>query len=157
MKIFHKKGFTVVEILVAVSILALILSVVMPSFSKFRDTQALKTTAEDVFSAIDKARGNTLASVNSSEYGVHFQSDKVVIFKGTVYLPSDSSNQSISIFSPATISNVTLGGVSGSTGEIFFNRLSGAPSKTGINTITISVNSNSKVITISPTGTMSMN
>ena len=149
-KIFNQKGITIIEILFVIGIIVIIFMVVTPSFGRFRQVQMLKTTSQDVVSALDKARGNALASVDSSEYGVHFQSDKIVIFKGTVYPSLNPNNENINIISPATISNINL---SGGGSEVYFNRLSGAPNKTGM--ITVSVSSDSKIITISATGASS--
>ncbi len=138
-----------------IAVIALMAAIVLPQFGRTRENQVLKSGVEDILSSIDKARGRTLSSVDSSEYGVHFQSDKVIIFKGTVYSESDPNNESISIVSPAAISNVTLNGSSGTSGNLYFNRLSGTPSKTG--TVTIATANFSKVITISATGTASAN
>ena len=138
-----------------VAILALILAVVIPQFSKSRESQVLKSAVSDTVSYINKAKSQTLSSVDSSAYGVHFQSDQVIIFKGTVFSAGSADNEITNILTPATISNVTLGGVSSTSGELYFNRLSGAPNKTG--TVTITANSSSKIITISATGTVSIN
>jgi Tfp pilus assembly protein FimT len=155
MKYFYQKGLTVTEILVVVAGIILLVVVVTPSFLKIRENQTMSSAVADVLSAIDKARGNSLASFSSSEYGVHFQSDKVIIFKGKIFSANDVNNESIDITSPASISNVTLGGVSGSTGDVYFNRIYGIPSTTG--TVTISTSSYSKIITISQTGNSSKN
>ena len=96
-----------------------------------------------------------MASVDSSEYGVRFQSDQVIIFKGKIFSAEAPDNKITNISSPSSISNVTLGGISSSTGELYFERLSGIPSKIG--TITISTPSASKIITISATGAVSLN
>ena len=112
------------ELLIVVAVLGVIFSVVIPQFSKSREMQVLKSGVVDILSSIDKARGETLSSLNSSSYGVHFQSDKVIIFKGTGFIPDTVGNEIIDIVTPASITNVTIGIVSGSSGEIFFNRLS---------------------------------
>ena len=139
-----------VEILAVVAIIGIIVAVALPQFSKMRELQILKSGVEDTLSSIDKARGETLSSLDSSSYGVHFQSDKIIIFKGTIFSASDVNNEIISIVSPAGISNISLGsGIS----DVYFNRLSGAPNHTG--TVTISTVSYSKIITISATGTAS--
>lgn len=150
-----RRGITLIEMLVVVAIIGIIILVVLPQFAKMRENQVLKSATADILSAIDKARSQTLASVDSSEYGLYFQSDKAVIFKGTAYFATDASNENIDIISPANISNVNLAGSSGTSGELYFNRLSGSPSKTG--TIIISVPSNSKIIIISATGSASAN
>jgi type IV fimbrial biogenesis protein FimT len=145
------KGVTVLEALVVVAILAILLAFVLPSFKTTRDRELLKSVSSDVVSSLDKARSQTLSSLNSSEYGVHFETDKLVIFKGTTYSSLDVNNEIISIVSPASISSINL---TDSAVDVYFNRLSGAPNKTG--TITVSVSGISKNITISATGTTSM-
>lgn len=152
---FYKKGITIIEILVVIGVLGIIFAVVLPQFSKMRELQVLKNGVGDVLSSVNKARGETLSSLDSFSYGVHFQSDKVIIFKGTVFSASDANNETINLTAPASISNVTFGGVSSSSGDVHFSRLSGSPSTTG--TVTLSTSSYSKIITISATGTASSN
>ena len=155
MKIFFKKGMTIVEILITLAIFVILLSIVLPQFSKIRENQVLKSTVSDIMSNLNKAQSQTLASVDSSSYGVHFQSDKVIIFKGIVFSASDSNNNTTDIVAPALISNVTLGGVSGNSGDVYFDRLSGSPNIAG--TVTLSTTNYSKIITISVTGMASIN
>lgn len=147
-----KKGFTLIEMLVILAILAILIIVVLPSFSTMRDNQILKTTVSEALSVLDKAKSQSLSSVNSSEYGIHFESDKIVIFKGTTYSSSDVNNEDFLISSGVSISSVNL---TGGAVDIYFDRLSGVPNKTG--SVTISVSSTSKIVTISATGTASMN
>ena len=143
------------ELLIVFAILGVLLLLILPQFSKLRENQVLKAAVNDTLSTLNKARSKTLASVNSSVYGVHFQSDKVIIFTGTVFSAVAANNEDINIVSPASITDVTLNGLSGSDGEMYFNRLSGAPSKIG--TITVSTSSFSKIITIAATGVASTN
>jgi prepilin-type N-terminal cleavage/methylation domain-containing protein len=149
MKSSYNKGLTVIEVIVVVAIVAILVAVTLPQFSKMRENQAIKNAVADTVSVLNKARSYTLASVESSEYGVHFQSDKVIIFKGTTY---STGIETVDIITPATISTISL---SGGGSDVYFSRLSGAPSKTG--TITISSTNFSKVITISATGGVSFN
>lgn len=153
MKNICKKGITTIEILIVIAVLGIIFSIVIPQFSKTRELQTLKGGVQDVLSSIDKARSQTLASLNSSEYGVHFESGAVIIFKGIDFSTRDTTkDEIINIVTPATVSNITL---SGGGSDIYFNRLSGAPNKSGA--ITISTSSYSKIITISATGAASVN
>ena len=152
---FHKKGGLLLEPLITITILGIVVLIVFSKFSQIRENQVLKTAVADVLSSIDKARLQTLSSLNSSQYGVHFQSDKVIIFKGTVFSSGASDNENILIITPATITNVTLNGVSGVSGEFYFNRLSGLPNVTG--TVAVATTSFSKTVTISATGIASTN
>ena len=152
---FYKKGITLVEILVVISILVIMVSIIVPSFNSMRERQALNNAVADVLTSLNKALSQSSSSLDSSEYGVHFQSDKVIIFKGQVYSSLDSTNEIINIISPAYISNVTLNSVSGTSGEMYFNRFSNIASKTG--TITVSTTNFSKIITIGALGIISTN
>jgi Tfp pilus assembly protein FimT len=152
-KNYFKKqfGITVIEILVVIAVLGIIFSIVIPQFSKMRESAVLKTAVGDILSSVNKARSETLSSLNSSSYGVHFQSDKVIIFKGISFVSNDQNNETISIVTPASISNGTFI----LPANIYFNRLSGSPSTTG--SVIVSTTSYSKTITISATGVASSN
>jgi len=149
---FRRRGISLVEVLVVIAIVGIIAAIVFPQFSKMKENQVIKNATAETLSAIEKARSQTLSSLNSSEYGVHFQSDKVIIFKGKVFSDSAIDNENIEIVSPANISSTNF---SGGGANVFFNRLSGSPSTTG--TITIDTTNMQKIITISATGTASIN
>ncbi len=151
----YHKGVTIVELLIIFAVLGVLLLVVAPQFSAMKQRVVLNSTTEEVLSALDKARARTLASEDSSEYGVRFESTQLVIFKGTIYSALSAENEVIALTAPATITNVTLNGASGAIGELYFNRIYGSPSKSG--TVIISVESLSKTITINPVGITSSN
>jgi Tfp pilus assembly protein FimT len=155
MKNIYYKGITMIELVIILGILAVLFAVTLPQFTKFRENQVLRSAVVETLSAVDKARAETLSSLNSSEYGVHFQSDSVIIFKGQTFSAGTATNEIISIVAPASITNATLGGVSGTSGDTYFSRLSAAPSKTG--TVTITAGGSTKTITISATGQASAN
>ncbi|HPS21418.1 MAG TPA: prepilin-type N-terminal cleavage/methylation domain-containing protein [Candidatus Paceibacterota bacterium] len=151
-KKIKSKGISVIEMLVVVAVIGILLAVVLPQFSGVKNAQVLNSAAQDVVSTLNKARSQTLASLDSSEYGVHFQSDKIVLFKGTSYSSSSSNNEDVNMISPATISNINF---TGSATNIYFSRLTGSPSASG--TATISVGEKTKTITVSSTGIVSLN
>ena len=152
MMLNFKRGFTALETFIVLSVAILLIVIVLPSFQAMRNNQVLKATASEVVSALNEARSQSLSSVDSSEYGIHFESDEIIIFKGTTFSSLDPDNENISITSPASISSINL---TGGAVDVYFDRLSGAPNKTG--TITISISTFSKVIIISATGAISMN
>ncbi len=148
----HKKGFSALEIIIVVAIVAMLLAVAVPSLEKMKQNQVLKSAVSDISSTLDKAKSQTLSSVNSLEYGIHFESNKIVMFEGSTYSASDSTNETVLISTPAYISNINLTG--GAT-DLYFDKLSGTPNKTG--NITISNASQSKTIIVSATGAISSN
>ena len=151
---FYKKGITVLELLVVLAVLGIIFSIILPQFSKMRENQVLKSGVQDILSSLSKARSQTLASLNSLNYGVHFEADKIIIFTGTGFTGGAAGNEIINIITPATISNVALGAGSPASGDVFFNRLSGSPNTNG--TVTISTTNYSKIITIWATGVVNV-
>lgn len=154
MKNFYKKGITVIELLVVLAVLGIMVSIVLPQFSRMRENQVLKSGVQDILSSLDKARSQTLASLNSLNYGVRFEVDKIILFKTQAFDARAVDNETINIITPATISNVVLGCTPPIPCDIYFNRLSGSPSTNG--TVTISTTNYSKIITISATGVASV-
>ncbi len=149
---FYKKGISVVELLVVIAGIGMLVAIVLPQFSKIRENQVLKSGVQDILSSLDKARSQTLASLNSSAYGVHFQADKIIIFKGIDFSTRDTTkDEIINIITPAVVSSGTLA----VPANIYFNRLSGSPSTNG--TVIISTTNYSKTITIWATGVASVN
>ncbi len=150
-----KRGITAMEMLIVVALIGILVAIVLPQFSGIKENQVFKNAVEDIISTLHNAQSQSLASTNFSEYGVHFQSDQIVVFKGKVFLLGANGNNTVDIISPANISNVSLNGGSSTTGDLYFQRLSGVPNKTG--TITVSTPSYSKIITISAAGAVSVN
>lgn len=150
-----KNGFSLIEVLIVIGIIVVLSSLVISPFSSFRDQQVLRGSVEDVLSTIAKARTATLAGLDDSAYGVHFQSDSLVIFPGSTYQAGAVGNEVVSLNPLTNISAINLTG--GAT-DITFQRLSGVTAVSG--TITVSLVSSStqnRIITIQPTGTATSN
>jgi prepilin-type N-terminal cleavage/methylation domain-containing protein len=150
MRLQTQKGFTITEVLIVLAILAVIVTIVVSAFSKFNNNQSLNGAVGEVTSILNEARANTLASYDNSQYGVHFQTDKVALFKGGIYSSSDSGNKDIILSSKISVSNITL---SGGGSEVIFKRLTGKTEQNGAITLSlISDPSKSKTITIQVSG-----
>ena len=53
-------GFTLIELMITLSILVILLTIAVPSFRQFVQAQRVKTTSFDLFSAINYARSEAL-------------------------------------------------------------------------------------------------
>lgn len=150
MKFKTNKGFTLIEILIVIAISALIVGGVVVSFSVFSKNQSIESATSEILSELDEARALTLASFDNTVYGVHFESDKIVLFKGSAYSPVGSDNKITNLPSRVSLSGILL---NGGGNNIVFDKLTG---KTGhYGTLTISLVSDPlkiKVITIQESG-----
>lgn len=157
MKRIFNKGINLIEIIVVIAIITIIISIVMPNFSQFKRQQALQTTKEDIISLLNEARNTTISSKNSTTYGIHFQSDRAILFAGSSFadLPD---NKQINFDSIVTIPNSGGINLSGGGVDVIFKRITGDTINNG--TIVIQLTSDptrQKVISINSLGVISSN
>ena len=144
------KGFTLLEMLLVVTLIIIIATFSFASLSSLNTAQALDKDVKGIVAIIDEARSNTLTSQNDSQYGVHFESEKVVLFRGTTYSASDSNNRDAGLSGVTTISTISL---TGGASDIVFARLTGAANATGTVVVRSKRDSSkTKTITIHGTG-----
>lgn len=150
-----KQGITALELLMAIAIVAILAAVIITPFAAFRNSKVLDTGAENALSLLSKARGSTLSSKSAYQYGVHFESSKLVLFRGTAYSSSDVNNEIVLLDGAIEISSITL---TGGGSDVLFDRLTGKTSNDGTVIIRVkSDTSKTKTVTINTTGVSSVN
>ncbi len=153
-----RKGFTIIELLLAIGIIGILITVIVPNLSNYRNEQALTNTTEEIVSLLNKARNDTISSLNYTNYSVHIESEKVVYFTGSTYNASDATNISRVFESSVTIPSSGGINLNGGGSEVLFTRLTGDTTTYG--TIIVRLTSNAarqKTITILKTGAISSN
>ncbi len=149
------KGFTVLEMLIAIAIITLMVTIVTISFSKLNSAQTLEKSATLVTSVLDEARSLTFSSKGDSQYGVYFENSKVTLFKGAIYSSTDPANVITDLHSLVGLRNITLSG--GGT-SVVFKRLTGNTDQTGTMEIFLKDSPTTfRTITISATGIVELN
>ncbi len=141
-----KRGISLIEILVAISIAGILGAISISVFSRLSNATSLDRDANIVLSHITKARTLAIDSVNSLTHGINFGSTTVKVFSGTVLTTSNIE----SIYTLQGGSRISAISLSNATTSLYFNKLTGNPSATG--NITVSQGSNSKTIIIYATG-----
>lgn len=144
-----ERGFTLVELLIVMAIMAVLTTIVFSSFLSFRDSQALSKDTDNIVSMLRQAREQTLSSKNSSVYGVHFSATSTTLFVGNTYSISTTTNKTFVLNGSDSILTVSLNGGGSDT---VFRRLSGETSQNGTVTISSPRLTNTKTITIHKTG-----
>jgi prepilin-type N-terminal cleavage/methylation domain-containing protein len=145
-----QKGFTVLELLIVVSIMGLLAAIILAPFATFRNSKVLDTASEEALALLSEARGDTLSAKEGYQYGVHFEATQIVLYRGATYSSSDANNKVVLLDSAIEISSITL---TGGGAEVLFDRLTGKTSQGG--TVVIRVKSDtakSRTITIFGTG-----
>lgn len=157
MKIPKNKGVSLMEMLIVISLIGLISAIVVPSFSDFRKNQVLRNTTEDIVSLLNEARSSTLASKNFNTYGVHFDTDRAVLFTGASFTDQSSNKQ---IDFDQSVNIPVDGGINleGGGNNVIFKRMTGETSEYGTITIQqINNPSHQKIISISLIGVVTVN
>ncbi|OHA84332.1 MAG: hypothetical protein A2937_01170 [Candidatus Yonathbacteria bacterium RIFCSPLOWO2_01_FULL_47_33b] len=140
-----QKGFTILELLMVISIIAVLAAIIMLSFTSFRNSSALQTTSENTISILNKARSNTIGSKDGYQYGVHFGTNDATLFRGATFVVGDSSNE---IYALDVAVQVSATSFTGGGSEVLFQKFTGKTDQYG--TITLQVSSDpTKTVTIS--------
>lgn len=144
-----KKGVTLIELLIAISILAIVGAITMTVFPSLNKTQALHNDTQAVIGMIQQARGQTLSSKNASAYGVHLEANAVTLFTGSVYTAGAAGNQ---VHDLQTINAITSIALFGGGSDLIFNLLTGETSQDGTVTLYSAATEKSRIIRIYKTG-----
>ncbi len=151
-KLVH--GFTLIEILIVVSLFVVMSAIVAISLSRYTQTQALAGVAVAIVSSLEDARSRTLSSRGGSQYGVHLEDGSLTLFKGETYAAGNADNE-VTPLDPRA--HITLS-INGGGSDVVFERLSGETNDYG--TITVALASDAtvfKTITLQRTGLLSYN
>lgn len=147
------RGVTFLELIIAVGILGMLLTVIMPSFLNFRRNSILNTETQEVITIINKARLSAMSSKGDMKYGVHLESGKIVLFPGTTYTAGASRNEEHILDGVLTLSTIT---VNGGGSNVVFEKITGATSQNATTTLLVTGSTASTTIVIHPTGIASM-
>jgi len=97
MKNYKKKGFTALEVLIAISILGILSVIAINTFSLFRSASAIDQAHAEIVGMLHDARSRTLASKDKTTYGVHFEENAAILFAGSSYDPAAATNEVYSL------------------------------------------------------------
>jgi len=138
------KGFTLVELLIVITVIIIIAALTVPVGVNFYRSQVLDETTSSILTTLRRAQAQSLFQKNDGSFGVRFLSGSYVLFQGSSYTARIQSEDEIFTLS----GGITTSGID----EIVFAKLAGSPNTTGTLTITsgdegqsISINAHGKV------------
>lgn len=143
-----KSGLTLLEIIIALAIVSIVAYIGTTAFSTFNRKEVLEKSSLKVAALLDEARSLSTTGRSDSQYGVHFTSSTVELFKGSTYSSTAVVDQ---VNIPGLLAHSTVLADGGS--DIVFTKLDGGASTFGTTTLSLISNSLvSKTIIIYKTG-----
>ncbi len=140
------RGFTLLELILTLSIIAILSSLVFYSGGRLREKTNVNATAQEVASLINKTQSKTQSGFEGSAYGLRILADRAVLFSGSSYSAGNitetyevSPTISLSI-SPAV--------------DLTFSRLTGALTSGVTTTVSITGATTTRQVIVSPNGTV---
>ncbi len=143
--VFESKfGFTLLEVLLAVAILALITGIGLPIFRSWQVSNDLDVAATITVQSLRRAQFLSQAVDSDQSWGVRIEPGQVIIFQGNSFATRNASkDESFNISGHITASGLT---------EVVFSKFYGLPQSSGA--IIFSSNNQTRTVTINSKGTV---
>jgi prepilin-type N-terminal cleavage/methylation domain-containing protein len=142
----RRPAFTLIEILLSLSVIAILAGVLAPVYLSFQTRNDIDIAAGAVTRTLRRAQQLSFNSEGDSAWGMNLASGEVVLFKGASYAARDSAYDEI--FSIPT--NISFTG----TSSVVFSKFYGLPGAATTINLT-SVNNETKTININAKGSIS--
>lgn len=145
-RVHRASGFTLLEMLLVVAVMALALGTILPISSSLFARNNLAVAQSQTVSALRRAQTLSQAMDGDASWGVRVATGTVTVFKGLTYATREIiSDDTLTISSGVTATGLT---------EVTFAKLSGLPSASGTLVFT-GFNSETRSIGMNLMGTVS--
>ncbi len=135
--LFKKSGFTLLEIILVVALLAISSGVVAPIYYSAKNSDDLINTRDSLISSLRRAQLLSMAVKNDETWGLKINNQEIIVFQGNDFFSRNQDYDEIVRINR----NINVEGID----EIVFLKLSGRPSVSDDFILT----SNNKTIEIS--------
>jgi prepilin-type N-terminal cleavage/methylation domain-containing protein len=153
---FHSKGFSLIELLISVTIVAILAGLSARYYGRAYREAILRTNAEQIQSVLRLARQRTVSQQEGVEWGVHFENlaggaDFYEIYKTATY---SSANVTEKYFLDSILDFTSP--PAGTSTNVLFSRRTGETGTTTDITLFLSVPNATRTIRIYPSGVVEM-
>lgn len=140
-------GFTLLEILIVISLISILASFVVSIGLDFYKSQQLETHSQGVLQTLRRAQLKAMSVELDSSFGVYLTDDNYTLFKGNSYAERDSQYDEVSDLPQViTLNNPPK--------EVVFSKFEGKPSLIG--NIILNSNGQSRRISINKVGRINL-
>jgi prepilin-type N-terminal cleavage/methylation domain-containing protein len=128
-----RAGFTIIELLASIAILALLISIVFLTTARFVTATTRDQAMEEIISVLRSAQQKTLARENGYNYGVHIGTDAFTLFRAPAYALGGAGNIVHRLPGNFSFTGISL---AGGGSDIIFQPLNGETNTFGTFTLT---------------------
>lgn len=139
----NQQGFTLLEVLLSVAIIALLTGLSMPVYETFMRRNDLDLTAQQLAASLRRAQTFARGVNRDSAWSVEIQPSAITLFQGTNFASRTQAYDEVVAIPPS----ITVSGLS----EVQFTKLQATPNTTGSITLTSSANA-TRTVTINAKG-----
>jgi len=140
-----QRGFTLIEMLLSVGLIAMLAGLSLPIYASFNSRDDLDLSTQELAGMLRRAETYACNVDGDNSWGVKVQSGSAVLFKGSSYATRDTTQDETDSI-PATI---TIGGT---VSEVVFSKLTAAPNTSGTITLTQPATNDVRTITLNAKG-----
>lgn len=142
-------GFTLIELIISLGIIGTLLLLTFISASSFRAHTNLVTSANNFLEDARSQQSKTVASEGASQYGMHLETTRYTLFKGSNFSSRDPAFDEVrNLPSSLEFLSWSIGGGN----DIVFERVTGITQNSGTATLRHKDSVQVKAITIAPSG-----
>jgi type IV fimbrial biogenesis protein FimT len=142
----HSLGFTLLEVLLAIVLIAILVGIGMPTYFTLIAKNDLDVAKNQVAQSLGRAKVLAISSDGDITWGVKILSGNIIVFKGVNYSSRDINYDEVY--------GISLSVVASGLTEIVFSKMTGFPQSTGTITLT-SNNGEIRNIAVNLKGTIS--
>ena len=85
------RGFVVIELIIVIAFVVILSALAWPFYKGIIARTPVESTARDVVEVLRRAQTKAHGSEMNSTWGVHFENDRFVLFKGASWVSRDSA------------------------------------------------------------------
>jgi prepilin-type N-terminal cleavage/methylation domain-containing protein len=155
----NKKGFTLIELIVVISIFVIMSGTIGMSLSSFISKNQLETSTQQIVQVLRRAQSYSMMRIKDDQWGVYFDDDgggpnqSFTFFKGSTYGVDTSYDDVYELENNLSFSNINL---FGGGDEVVFSKVTGETSQAGFIDLAESAG-NFYMITINDLGQIEVN
>lgn len=118
-------GFTMVELIIVIGIIGILITLIVVNLSSFQVKTNISAVTAEVTASLREQQiramtGDTDGTTGSLSFGIHFTQNSYTLFRGTAFIPGESSNFVTTLDPPMEFANITF-----PNGDIVFGRVHG--------------------------------